>query len=52
MNLKTLKILSTAATVIGVLGSLGSSYVSDKENKATIEKLVNEGLKNKNKKRS
>lgn len=47
MNLKAIKILSTVATVVGVLGSLGSSYVSDKENKAMIEKLVDERLKKK-----
>lgn len=47
VSLKAIKILSTVATVIGVAGSLGSSYVSDKENKATIEKLIDERLKKK-----
>ena len=43
-KVKLVKILSMAATVIGAIGSIGSSWVTDKENKATIEKLINERL--------
>lgn len=41
-KLKVVKIFSVAATVVGMVGTLASSWVTDKENKATLKKLVDE----------
>lgn len=46
---KVIKILGVVSTVMGVTATLLSSYTSEKNMELTIEKKVNEALKNINK---
>ena len=44
-KVKLVKHLCTVAAIIGMAVTLGSNWVSEKETKANIEKLVDERLK-------
>lgn len=46
---KVVKILGVVSTVMGITATLISSYVSEKNIDATVEKKVNEAIKNMNK---